>query len=44
MMQTTTPPGEALEEHQPESPLFCFSAGQVHLQVPGGGQFFAILA
>lgn len=44
MMQTATPPGEALEEHQPESSLFCFSAGQVHLQVSDGGKFFAILA
>lgn len=43
MMQTETDPGEALEEHGPESLLFCSSASQVHLTVPGGGNFFAIL-
>lgn len=44
IMETAAAPGEALEEHGPESSSFCSSARQEHLQVPGGGKFFAILA
>ena len=44
MMQTAAAPGESLEENGPGYPFFCSSARQVHLQVPGGGNFVVILA